>query len=55
MWTRCCRQVLCDESDQSIFVDQLTLMTKLMNHLTKADMDAGGIGDLTKDDFKVRQ
>ena len=39
--------------DQSVYIDQLTLMTKLLNHLTKADVDGGHSGEIPKEEFKV--
>ena len=38
--------------DEEIYHNQLQLIQKLMNHLTKIDMDKGNQGKLSKADFR---
>ena len=38
--------------DEEMYHNQLQLIQKFMNHLTKLDMDKGNVGKLSKADFR---
>ena len=46
--------MLTDEADQEVYHQQLQQISKLLNHLVKADMDRGNQGVLARDEFKVK-